>query len=225
LNAYYRGMEFDLSEPELRVLGCLIEKEMTTPDYYPMTSNAIVMACNQKSNREPVVNYSETEVVEAVDRLRDRGLARTVHGKGDRALKYRHVAKDTLEIGERQAALLAVLMLRGDQTLGELRGRTGRYVEFASLDEVATELMELSGREVPLAMRLERRPGEKEARYRQLLGAVAGQAAPGVDAVAAATVREPAAVARVEADRILELETELAELRERVARMERELGL
>jgi len=218
-------MEFDLSEHELRVLGCLIEKEMTTPDYYPMTLNAIVMACNQKSNREPVVNYSDTEVVEAVDRLRDRGLARTVHGKGDRALKYRHVATDTLEINERQAALLAVLMLRGDQTTGELRGRTGRYVEFASLDEVAAELVELSAMEAPLAMRLERRPGEKEARYRQLLGALAGWEPAAPDPVPAAAMRESGPIAEVEADRILELETELAELRERVARMERELGL
>lgn len=218
-------MEFDLSERELRVLGCLIEKQMTTPDYYPMTSNAIVMACNQKSNREPVVDYSETEVVEAVDRLRDRGLARTVHGKGDRALKYRHVATDTLEIGERQAALLAVLMLRGDQTPGELRGRTGRYVEFANLDEVAAELVELSAMEAPLVMRLERRPGEKEARYRQLLGAVGGPVSTATESVPGATMGERVQIAETESDRILELETELAELRERVARMERELGL
>ncbi|MGA9597842.1 MAG: YceH family protein [Acidimicrobiia bacterium] len=204
----------DLNDRELRVLGCLIEKEMTTPDYYPMSLNALVMACNQKSNRDPVLDLGETDVLESVDGLRDLGLARTVHGKGDRVLKYRHVVTETLDISARQAALLAVLILRGDQTLGELRGRTGRYVEFADLDEVATELAALGDAETPLAVRLERRPGEKEARYRQLLGSVAES--PAVSSAHAAG-EEP--------DRIASLEAELAGLRDRVERMERELGL
>lgn len=205
----------ELTDHELRVLGCLIEKDMTTPDYYPMSLNGLVTACNQRSNRDPVVDYSDTEILEAVDRLRDRGLARTVHGKGDRVLKYRHVATETLEISERQAALLAVLMLRGDQTLGELRGRTGRYTEFVDLDDVAGEMDALSAAETPLAVRLERRPGEKEARYRQLLGEVADMTPSPVDRGG-----DPD-----EGDRVAELEQELAELRERVNRMERELGL
>lgn len=204
----------DLNDRELRVLGCLIEKEMTTPDYYPMSLHSLVTACNQKSNREPVVDYTEKDVMETVDQLRARGLARTVHGKGDRVLKYRHVAAEALEINERQAALLAVLMLRGDQTLGELRSRTTRYAEFSDLDDVATELAQLSVAEAPLAIRLERRPGEKEARYRQLLGAVPNGGVP-----ASPSGSEP------ESDRVAELEAELRELRERVARMERELGL
>lgn len=202
----------NLNETEMRVLGCLIEKEMTTPDYYPMSLNSLVAACNQKSNREPVVEFTETEVLEAVDSLRDRGLARTVHGKGDRVLKYKNVATETLEMSDRQAALLAVLLLRGDQTLGELRSRTGRYVEFADLDEVAAELGAMAVAETPLTVRLERRPGEKEARYRQLLGD-------------APTVAEVTPVVEQGDDRITELEAELDELRERVARMERELGL
>ncbi len=206
-------MDLNLTAPELRVLGCLIEKEMTTPDYYPMTLNSLVAACNQKSNRDPVVEFTDTEVLDAIDSLRDRGLARTVHGKGDRALKYRHVANEQLEVDERQAALLAVLMLRGEQTLGELRSRTERYVEFDDLDGVAGELAALSVLETPLAMRLERRPGEKEPRYCQLLG-VAGEFVP--DDMASAVGGD---------DRISELEAELDELRERVARMERELGL
>jgi uncharacterized protein YceH (UPF0502 family) len=203
----------ELTDRELRVLGCLIEKEMTTPDYYPMTLNSLVTACNQKSNRTPVVDFSETEVLEAVDQLRDRGLARTVHGKGDRALKYKHVAPETLEVSARQCAVLAVLALRGPQTLGELRSRTGRYVEFADLDDVAAELAALAAAEEPRVARLERRPGEKESRYRHLLG--------GTDPAPNAPAPLPAA----KADRIAELEDELDELRQRVARMESELGL
>ena len=206
-------MDLNLSAPELRVLGCLIEKEMTTPDYYPMTLNALVAACNQKSNRDPVVDLTDTEVLDTVDSLRDRGLARTVHGKGDRALKYRHVVDEQLDVNQRQAAILAVLMLRGEQTLGELRSRTERYVEFDDLDDVADELAALAVLETPLAMRLERRPGEKEPRYRQLLGEV-DESAPH-DAPGPASGE----------DRISELEAELEELRARVARMERELGL
>lgn len=200
----------ELTDQELRVLGCLIEKEMTTPDYYPMSLNSIVAACNQRSNREPVVDYPETEVLEAVDQLRDRGLARTVHGKGVRVLKYRHVVPEALEVDAAQAALLAVLMLRGPQTLGELRTRSGRYLEFADLDEVADVLGRLNNAEEPLAERLERRPGEKESRYRHLLG---GSPEP----FSSAPTEDPT--------RIEELEAELTALRERVARMEHELGL
>ena len=204
----------DLTDNELRVLGCLIEKEMTTPEYYPMTVNSLGAACNQKSNRNPVVEFTETEVIAALDRLRERGLARTVHGKGDRALKYKHVAPEILEVTGRQGALLAVLMLRGEQTLGELRSRTGRYVEFADLDDVATELAALAAAEEPRVERLERRPGEKEARYRHLLGGSR------VD-VESEEVPQP----DPRPDRISELEVELNELRQRIARMESELGL
>jgi uncharacterized protein YceH (UPF0502 family) len=196
------------------VLGCLIEKEMTTPDYYPMTSNALLAACNQRSSRFPVVDYSETEVVAAVDSLRERGLARTVHGKGDRALKYKHVAVEILEINPRQAALLAVLLLRGPQTLGELRSRTGRYTDFSGLDEVAAELDSLADRDEPLAQMLARRPGEKEPRYQQLLGGAVPE-----------SPSELAAPADAGSAPENELAAELAALQERVARIEQELGL
>ncbi len=205
----------ELTHQEHRVLGCLIEKEMTTPDYYPMSLNSLVAACNQRSSRDPVLDLSDGEVEEAVDRLRERGLARTVHGKGDRVLKYKHVAGDTLEISPHQTALLAVLLLRGAQTVGELRTRTGRYVEFGDLAAVADELAALQAAEEPLAERLERRPGEKEARYRHLLGGeVEAEAVPAVD-----DIQPP------EADRVTELETELAALRRRVDQLESELGL
>ena len=214
--SYYSQM--DLTDIELRVLGCLIEKEMTTPDYYPMTINSLQAASNQKSNRAPVVDYSETEVVAAVDLLRERGLARTVHGKGDRALKYKHVAGETLEISPRQAALLAIMLLRGPQTLGELRSRTGRYTEFAGLAEVASELDAMAGAEEPTVAMLERRPGEKESRYRHLLGGADG-------AVDTLPARQAPDLAGGDAERVAELERELADLRARVARMETELGL
>ena len=203
----------ELSESEQRVLGCLIEKEMTTPDYYPMTSNGLTTACNQRSSRFPVVDYTETEVVAAVDLLRERGLARTVHGKGDRALKYKHVADEVLKINPQQAALLAVLLLRGPQTPGELRSRTGRYTEFSGLDEIAVELDGMADRDEPLVQRLERRPGEKEQRYQQLLGAVPEP--------------QPEHSPPPEAGGALasDLAAELAELQERVMRIERELGL
>jgi uncharacterized protein YceH (UPF0502 family) len=208
----------DLSDTELRVLGCLIEKEMTTPDYYPMTINALLAAGNQKSNRFPVVDYSETDVITAVDGLRERGLARTVHGKGDRALKYKHVAGETLEISARQTALLAIMLLRGPQTLGELRSRTGRYTEFADLADIAAELEMMAAAEEPTVTMLERRPGEKESRYRQLLGGWDTQLAP--DPVAPAAELEES-----RGDRVADLESELAQLRARVSRIERDLGL
>ncbi|MCP3993451.1 MAG: DUF480 domain-containing protein [bacterium] len=213
----------ELTDRELRVLGCLIEKDMTTPDYYPMSLNSLVMACNQRSNREPVVDYSETEVLGAVDHLRNLGLARTVHGKGDRVLKYKHVAGEILEITPRQSALLAVLALRGPQTLGELRTRTGRYVEFDNLAEVEAELDALARAEEPRVERLERKPGEKESRYRHLLGDVESDPA-GADEQSemAPTVDLDR---NADAGRVAELEAELGELRERVTRMERELGL
>ncbi|MDJ0497597.1 MAG: YceH family protein [Acidimicrobiia bacterium] len=208
-----------LTPMEIRVLGCLIEKEMTTPDYYPMTINALQAACNQKSNRSPVVDYTEAEVIQAVDGLREHGVARTVHGKGDRSLKYRHVVNDVMGLGPEPAAVLAVLLLRGPQTVGELRTRTGRYVEFANLAEVAEQLRTLQEAETPLIEMLVRRPGEKESRFRHLLGG-------DESADAASPVQEaPPSDEPDDTARVAELERELVLLRDRVARMERELGL
>jgi uncharacterized protein YceH (UPF0502 family) len=158
----------ELTPPETRVLGCLLEKQLATPNVYPLTLNAIVTAANQSSNRDPVVNYSEAEVAGALAGLRDKGAARIVYGSGQRAEKYRHVLDEVWGLDEQHRAVLCVLMLRGPQTVGELRARTDRLARFDSLGEVEQILRLLASREDPLARRLERAPGQKEARWVEL---------------------------------------------------------
>ena len=150
-----------------RVLGCLIEKAMTTPDHYPMSLNAVVVACNQVSNREPVVRLDEPLVERTLRVLADQGLAKMVHRPGDRVVKYRQAVEEVLSLSAPEAALIAVLMLRGPQTPGELRQRTTRYVDFPTLFALETSLGSLQTRTTPLVERLDRRPGQKEYRYRQ----------------------------------------------------------
>ncbi|NNL14589.1 MAG: YceH family protein [Acidimicrobiia bacterium] len=162
----------ELDHISLRLLGCLIEKAMTTPDYYPMTVNALTAAANQKTNRDPVESYTEAEVLDGINALRELGLVRAVRSPGGRSAKYKHALDDMLEIDDEQAALLAVLMLRGEQTSGELRLRTERYHDFSTVEAVEEVLDGLERRDEPLARRLDRRPGEKESRYRHLLGEV-----------------------------------------------------
>jgi uncharacterized protein YceH (UPF0502 family) len=164
---------------EARVIGALVEKQMTTPQQYPLTLNALVAACNQTSSRNPVVSYDDHTVESALARLKERRLLRFVFPSHGRSVtRYRQVLEEVLPIEPRQLALLAVLLLRGPQTLGELRSRTERMAEFASLDEVDDELDDLASRDEPLVARLPREPGRKEMRYAQLLagdtGAVAG---------------------------------------------------
>jgi uncharacterized protein len=200
---------FPLDAEEARVLGCLIEKAMTTPDQYPMSLNGVRVACNQVSNREPVVDYDETTVATTLRRLADKGLAKFVHRAGDRVVKYIHAAGDVLELPDRELALVAVLLLRGEQTPGELRQRTGRYVEFGSLPEVEVTLAELARRTPPLVAELERQPGQKESRYRQLLTgdtpppAAPSPAAPEADADELATIRADIAELRGRFERLL----------------------
>jgi hypothetical protein len=158
----------DADPVEIRVLGCLIEKQRTTPDAYPLSLNALRLACNQTTNRDPVVDYDERTIRTALDRMSNRGWTRLASGSGSRALKYRHLLNEALDLSPEQLAVLAVLMLRGPQTLGELKQRTERLHSFASLGEVAEALDGLAARE--LVARLERRPGQKEERYAQLLG-------------------------------------------------------
>jgi uncharacterized protein YceH (UPF0502 family) len=157
-----------LTAPEQRVLGCLIEKRFTTPDQYPLSLNALRLACNQSTNRDPVVNYDETTVREAVQRLARYGLTRLASGHSSRAVKYRHMAQDALGLDQQQLALLAVLLLRGGQTPGELKARTERMAPFESLELVDAALAALCER--GYAERIDRRPGQKEDRFRQLLG-------------------------------------------------------
>ena len=153
---------------ELRVLGCLIEKQRTTPDAYPLSVNALRLACNQSTNRDPVVDWDELAVRTAAQRLGERGWARFTSGAGSRAAKYRHVFDSALGLAPGETALLAVLMLRGPQTPGELKGRTDRMHGFASLAEVQETLEALIARELVAAQ--PRRPGQKEQRYLQLVG-------------------------------------------------------
>jgi uncharacterized protein len=157
-----------LTPPEQRVLGCLIEKRWTTPDQYPLSLNALRLACNQSTNRDPVTAYDETTVREAAQRLSLYGLARLASGHGSRATKYRHLAEEALGLGREELAVLAVLLLRGPQTPGELKSRTERMAPLASLDDVERVLGVLSDR--GYARRLGRRPGQKEDRFEQLLG-------------------------------------------------------
>jgi len=153
---------------ELRVLGCLVEKQKTTPDVYPLSLNALRLACNQATNRDPVVDYDEPTIRAALERLSRRGWTRLASGPGSRAAKYRHMLGDALSLGDEELALLCVLVLRGPQTPGELKGRTERLYRFASLEEIQEWLGRLIERGLVAA--LARRPGQKEERYAQLLG-------------------------------------------------------
>jgi uncharacterized protein YceH (UPF0502 family) len=153
---------------EIRVLGCLIEKQRTTPDQYPLSLNALRLACNQTTNRDPVVEYDERTIKAALDRMSHRGWTRFASSASSRALKYRHLLNEALGLSDAELAVLAVLMLRGAQTPGELKQRTERLHRFGSPAEVVQTLEGLSERE--LVRRLERRPGQKEERYEQLLG-------------------------------------------------------
>lgn len=164
-----------LSDIEIRVLGALVEKERTTPEAYPLSSQGLVTACNQKTSREPVTDYHLQDVMEAVQRLRDRGLAATVQEVTDRVPKHRHRLVQALDVDARELALLAVLMLRGPQTPGELRSRTERYLEgnataFASVESVEALLASLAGRTVPLVKNLGRNPGQSQDRWNHTLG-------------------------------------------------------
>ena len=164
----------ELTDVEQRVLGCLIEKRWTTPDQYPLSLNALRLACNQSTNRDPITHYDEGQVRDAAQRLSKYGLARLASGAGSRATKYRHLAEEGLGLDREQLAILAVLLLRGPQTLGELKGRSDRMAHLATLEDVSRVLGDLSGR--GYAERVPRQPGQKEDRYRQLLGGDGGAA-------------------------------------------------
>jgi uncharacterized protein len=201
-----------LTDVEVRVLGSLIEKELTTPDYYPLSLNALTNACNQTSNREPVVHYEENTVAGAVESLRRRSLVRVVQQSGSRVFKYRHLVNETLGLVSRQTAVFSVLMLRGPQTLGELRTRTARLAEFESLEDVETTLQQLIARQPsPLAAQLPRRPGQKELRYAHLLAGEVTYDILDHDQPASAHEASP------RADRVTALEQAVEELRREVA--------
>src|SRR3954463_11099071 len=159
-----------LTPEEARVLGCLMEKAVTTPDNYPLSVNALVNACNQTTNREPIVQYSETTVERALDSLREKELTRRVKSTGQRVIKHRHIAEEALGLDRPEATLLGVLLLRGAQTPGELKQRTERWHSFRSLADIEEALARLT--EKGFVRRLERRPGQKESRWLQLVAPV-----------------------------------------------------
>jgi uncharacterized protein len=201
-------MAVQLDETEVRVLGALMEKEIATPEYYPLSLNALVNACNQKSNREPVVSYDETTVDAALAGLRAKGLALRISGPDMRVPKHQHRLSESFNLGRREAAILCVLMLRGPQTAGELRGRTERLYEFDDLEAVdacLTRLMEWQPD--PLVARLPRQVGYKETRYAHLLS---GE--PPAQPVAQASVLRDDPIGRLQA-RVDSLEQQVAELK------------
>jgi uncharacterized protein YceH (UPF0502 family) len=209
---------------EIRVVGCLIEKQRTTPDVYPLSVNALRLACNQSTNRDPVVDYDEEAVVEALRRLALRGWTRLASGAGSRARKYRHLLDEALDVDPAEISLLSVLMLRGAQTPGQLKQRAERLYAFESLPAVHESLDRLVGR--GLVARHPRRPGQKEDRYEQLLGSgAAGEArtAPGGDIDVEAPDLAPAGGSPAE-DRLGRIEREVAEIRSQLETLRDELG-
>jgi uncharacterized protein YceH (UPF0502 family) len=205
-----------LTPPEQRVLGALIEKRWTTPDQYPLSLNSLRLACNQLTNRDPVTNYDEATVRDAAQRLSRYGLTRLASGHGSRAIKYRHLAEEALSLGRNELAVLAVLILRGPQTPGEIKLRAERMANLDSLAEVEGVLDVLSQR--GYARRIGRRPGQKEDRFESLLGSEpeASEGEPEVEAVR--SVDAPAGDASLEA-RVAALETEVNELRRQLSEL------
>lgn len=206
-----------LSVEETRVLGCMVEKSYTTPDYYPMTVNALVNACNQKSSRFPVVDFSEDIVRLALESLREKGWAILVRTAGARTIKYKHHLRHHFQFTDQEAALLCVLMLRGPQTIGELRGRTERIAQFADLAEVERILQELaSGYPTPLVRELPREPGRKDHRFIQLMGEEA-EVEPRPSIAPTPHAPEP------DDDRIRMLEQEVQVLREQLLELQQQV--
>ena len=210
-------MNIVLTAAEARVLGSLIEKDITTPDYYPLSLNALMNACNQKSNRDPVMELDESAVRDAIEGLREHRLAGPTSSADSRVTKYEHRLQEVFNLQRGETAVLCVLLLRGPQTPGELRGRTERLHRFESLDDVQSTLQRLIQRDQPLAKVLPRQPGTKEARYVHLLaGDVEGlesQASTGASSASGA-----------DADRVARLEEEVAQLRQEVSELKQQLS-
>jgi len=211
-------MPTHLSPVEVRVLGSLIEKEATTPEYYPLSLNALVNACNQKNNREPVLQLTEDEVRPALHRLQDQGLAAAVHDS--RVTKYEHHLQEVFNLTRGETGVLCVLLLRGAQTPGELRGRTERMHRFEEAGDVLAVLDKLAQRDPALIMALPRQPGSREIRYAHLLS---GQ--PDLAALAGGAVEAAAPTGTSpEADRLAQLEAEVAALREQIAELREQVA-
>jgi len=205
-------MPIVLSPVEARVLGALIEKEATTPEYYPLSLNALVNACNQKNNREPVMQLDENEVRQALNQLRDQNLAAAVHDS--RVTKYEHRVQEVFNFTRGETAVLCVLLLRGAQTPGELRGRTERMHRFEELDDVLSVLQRLAQRDPALVAALPRQPGSREIRYTHLLS---GE--PDLTELAAGHETSASTLRPSDRERLDQLEAEVIALREQVAEL------
>lgn len=203
-------MTTKLTPTEARVLASLVEKQLTTPEYYPLTLNALTAACNQKSNRDPVMSLGDTEIQAAIDSLRDQSLVYLYYGTGTRTVKYKHMLPGVFELEAAGVAVMGVLMLRGPQTIGEIRERSGRMHEFGDLNEVQETLDDLSRRDEPLLVRLERQPGQKEVRYAHLLS---GE----IDVSTLPTPGEKRSSGSADASRVEALESEVAALKNELA--------
>jgi uncharacterized protein YceH (UPF0502 family) len=204
-----------LNEVEARVLGALLEKEITTPDYYPLSLNTLINACNQKSNRDPVMNLDESSVRTALNALHDNSLARSVSAADSRVTKYEHRLQEAFNFDRREAAIFCELLLRGPQTPGELRSRAERMHHFDDLSEVQSALQRLITRDPPLVKVLARQPGTKESRYLQLLGG---------DAEPPAAHESPAATSREGGGKLSQLESEVSELRRDIAELKQQFA-
>ena len=211
--ALKRNMPELLTEIEVRITGALIEKQLTTPEYYPLTLNALVAACNQKTNREPVVAYIEQDVQKSLDELREKNLVYVFYGSTSRVPKYKHILDKVFELESSEIAVICVLMLRGAQTLGELRERTGRLYEFSGLGEVQETLDNLTRRDEPLVLKLERQAGQKEVRYAHLLS---GEANATIYTPKTLSVNAAADNERIEKleSQVVALQNEISELRQ-----------
>ncbi len=210
---------FALTPIETRILGCLLEKERTTPENYPLSINALTGACNQSTNREPVMSLDEKTVEAGVNSLREKKLASVIFGAGSRVQKYRHRLPEHYELTPAETALLCVLLLRGPQTPGELRSRTERMAPFENTTEVEARLDELARGDSPLVLKQPARPGQKESRYIQLLSAeipAQDEAVSATSYLPSAVSSEPASPSKVEAltTEVAALRTELEQLRE-----------
>ncbi|MDD5303496.1 MAG: YceH family protein [Elusimicrobia bacterium] len=209
----------ELNEIEARVLGALIEKSLTTPESYPLSLNSLVLACNQKTSRDPVMSLEEPVVAQGLHSLIERSLAGRIHEPGSRVPKFMHHAEILLDGADAKTiATMCVLLLRGPQTAGEIKTRTDRLCEFASSAEVEALLQDMSLRAEPWVAKLPRQPGQKESRYRQLFTGAAA-AAPAAAAMPAAVVAAPAAAAPPAVDRVAELEKRVAALEDAVKRL------
>ena len=209
-------MNIILNATEARVLGALIEKDITTPDYYPLSLNALVNACNQKNNREPVTNFDEETVRLALRNLSDKRLAGPAGGADGRVTKYEHRVQEVFNFTRQETALICVLLLRGPQTPGELRGRTERMYQFEHLDDVLSGLQQLMRREPPLAKALGRRPGTKEVRYAHLLSGDVDAWEPQAETASSSV--------SADAERLIQLEEQVATLRSEVAELKQQMA-